>query len=135
MAESRKNLVDEMAIDKQTADTNHREHMDKMQEEHKVRRINSAFIESVETEFKDVLIDKDASSLLFGSARKHVTSDRRRKTYDWQARENMWQVPSAGKHVASAKRGKHVTSAKRGKTYNQCQARETCNQCQARENM
>ncbi|KAL9960362.1 hypothetical protein ACROYT_G033810 [Oculina patagonica] len=35
VAESRKNLVDEMAIDKQTADTNHREQLDKLQEEHK----------------------------------------------------------------------------------------------------
>jgi len=36
VAESRKNLVDELAIDKQTADTNHREQLDKLQEEHKV---------------------------------------------------------------------------------------------------
>jgi len=35
VAESRKNLVDEMAIEKQTADTNHREQLDKLQEEHK----------------------------------------------------------------------------------------------------
>ncbi|XP_020602153.1 GRIP1-associated protein 1-like [Orbicella faveolata] len=35
VAESRKNLVDELAIDKQTADTNHREQLDKLQEEHK----------------------------------------------------------------------------------------------------
>ena len=39
VAESRKNLVDEMAIDKQTAETNHKQQMDKLQEEHKVRLI------------------------------------------------------------------------------------------------
>ncbi|KAM7437952.1 regulation of modification of synaptic structure [Porites harrisoni] len=35
VAESRKNLVDEMAIDKQTAETNYKQQMDKLQEEHK----------------------------------------------------------------------------------------------------
>ncbi|KAJ7379420.1 regulation of modification of synaptic structure, partial [Desmophyllum pertusum] len=35
VAESRKHLVDEMAIDKQTSDTSHREQLDKLLEEHK----------------------------------------------------------------------------------------------------
>ena len=36
LAEKRKGLVDEMAIEKQNSDTEHREQLERQQEEHKV---------------------------------------------------------------------------------------------------
>ena len=40
VAEKRKGLLDEMAIEKQTAETNHKQQLEKLQEEHKVSQIS-----------------------------------------------------------------------------------------------
>ena len=42
VAEKRKGLLDEMAIEKQTAETNHKQQLEKLQEEHKVSLISAS---------------------------------------------------------------------------------------------